>query len=69
MTYHKDKGNSTYLLVQENMTYLENKSHPTYSSVLNKIPGEFNFRYFSIPIYDVYYDQKNISYISTYICD
>ena len=69
MTYHKDKGHSTYLLVQENMTYLKNKSHPTYSSVLKKIPGEFNFRYFSIPTYDVYYDQKNTSYISTYICD
>ena len=69
MTYHKDKGHSTYLLVQENMTYLKDKSHPTYSSVLKKIPGEFNFRYFCIPTYDIYYDQKNTSYISTYICD
>jgi len=69
MTWYKNKGHSTYLLVQENMTYLRNKSHPTYSSVHKDIPGEFHFRHFSIPTYDVYYGQKKTSGISTYIRD
>ena len=64
MTWYKNKGHSTYLLVQENMTYLRNKSHPTYSSVHKDIPGEFHFRHFSIPTYDVYYGQKeNVRHI------
>ena len=69
MTWYKNKGHSTYLLVQENMTYLRNKSHPTYSSVHKDIPGEFHFRHFSIPTYNVYYGQKKTSGISTYIGD
>ena len=51
------------------MTYLRNKIDPTYSSVHKDIPGEFHFRHFSIPTYDVYYGQKKTSGISTYIRD